>query len=88
MENCVHQMYRTLKFLKKKKIEFVECTNSWKCDGKSMNIPNHDNSLENCVHKMYKQSGLVDKFDFIEYKIVKNSKENYVDQMYRSFKFV
>ena len=53
-----------------------------------MNIPNHDNSLENCVHKMYKQSGLVDKFDFIEYKIVKNSKENYVDQMYRSFKFV
>ena len=36
-----------------------------------MNVPNHENSLENCVHKMDKQSGFVDKFDFIEYKIVK-----------------
>ena len=44
-----------------KKFEIVECRNSRKIDGKSMNIPN----LEG-VHKMYRQSRLVEKFDFIE----------------------
>ena len=47
------------KFVKKFKI--VECRNSRKIDGKSLNIPN----LEG-VHKMYRQSRLVEKFDFIE----------------------
>ena len=44
-----------------KKFELVECRNSIKIDGKSMNIPN----LEG-VHKMYRQSRLIEKFDFIE----------------------
>ena len=44
-----------------KKFELVECRNSRKIDGKSMNVPN----LEG-VHKMYRQSRLVEKFDFIE----------------------
>ena len=44
-----------------KKFELVECRNSRKIDGKSMNVPNHES-----VHKMYKQSRLVEKFDFIE----------------------
>ena len=44
-----------------KKFEIVECRNSKKIDGKSMNAPN----LEG-VHKMYRQSRLVEKFDFIE----------------------
>ena len=38
--------------LKKKNFEFVECTNSSKFDGKSMNVPNRETSLENCVYKM------------------------------------
>ena len=44
-----------------KKFEIVECRNSRKIDGKSMNVPN----LEG-VHKMYRQSRFVEKFDFIE----------------------
>ena len=44
-----------------KKFEIVECRNSRKIDGKSMNVPN----LEG-VHKMYRQSRLFEKFDFIE----------------------
>ena len=44
-----------------KKFELVECRNSRKIYGKSMNIPN----LEG-VHKMYRQSRLIEKFDFIE----------------------
>ena len=44
-----------------KKFELVECKNSRKINGKSMNIPNHEG-----VHKMYKQSRLVEKFDFVE----------------------
>ena len=44
-----------------KKFKIVECRNSRKIDGKSMNVPN----LEG-VHKMYRQSRLVEKFDFIE----------------------
>ena len=59
MENCVYQMYRLFRFVKK--FEFVECTNSGKIDGKSINVPNREG-----VHKMYRQSGLVEKFDFVE----------------------
>ena len=44
-----------------KKFEIVECRNSRKIDGKSMNVPNRKG-----VHKMYRQSRLVEKFDFIE----------------------
>ena len=44
-----------------KKFKIVECRNSRKIDGKSMNVPN----LEG-VYKMYRQSRLVEKFDFIE----------------------
>ena len=44
-----------------KKFELVECRNSRKIIGKSMNIPNREG-----VHKMYKQSRLVEKFDFID----------------------
>ena len=44
-----------------KKFEIVECRNSGKIDGKSMNVPNHEG-----VHKMYRQSRLVEKFDFVE----------------------
>ena len=44
-----------------KKFELVECRNSRKIDGKSMNVPNYEG-----VHKMHKQSRLVEKFDFIE----------------------
>ena len=44
-----------------KKFEIVECRNSRKIDGKSMNVPNRAD-----VHKMYRQSRLVEKFDFIE----------------------
>ena len=44
-----------------KKFELVECKNSRKIDGKSMNVPNREG-----VHKMYKQSRLVEKFDFVE----------------------
>ena len=43
------------------KFELVECRNSRKIDGKSMNIPNCEG-----IHKMYKQSRLVEKFDFVE----------------------
>ena len=43
------------------KFEIVECRNSRKIDGKSMNVPNREG-----VHKMYRQSRLVEKFDFIE----------------------
>ena len=63
MENYVHQMYNSFGFVKK--FEFVECTNSGKIDGKSKNVPNHENSMENCAHQMYKYFGLVEKFDFI-----------------------
>ena len=49
------------KFKFVKKFEIVECRNSRKINGKSMNVPN----LEG-VHKMYRQSRLVEKFDFIE----------------------
>ena len=44
-----------------KKFKLVECRNSKKIDGKSMNVPNRES-----VHKMYRQSRLVEKFDFIE----------------------
>ena len=37
-----------------------------KFDGKSMNVPNHENLLENCVHQKYKQSRLVEKIDFVK----------------------
>ena len=49
------------KFKFVKKFEIVECRNSRKIDGKSMNVPNRED-----VHKMYRQSRLVEKFDFIE----------------------
>ena len=44
-----------------KKFELVECRNSRKINGKSMNVPNRES-----VHKMYRQSRLVEKFDFVE----------------------
>ena len=44
-----------------KKFKLVECRNSRKIDGKSMNVPNHEG-----VYKMYRQSRLVEKFDFVE----------------------
>ena len=44
-----------------KKFELVECWNSRKIDGKSMNVPNREG-----VHKMYRLSRLVEKFDFVE----------------------
>ena len=44
-----------------KKFELVECRNSRKINGKSMNVPNHEG-----VQKMYRQSRLVEKFDFVE----------------------
>ena len=44
-----------------KKFELVECRNSRKINGKSMNVPNREG-----VHKMYRQSRLVEKFDFVE----------------------
>ena len=44
-----------------KKFELVECRNSGKINGKSMNVPNREG-----VHKMYRQSRLVEKFDFVE----------------------
>ena len=44
-----------------KKFELVECWNSRKIDGKSMNVPNHEG-----VDKMYRKSSLVEKFDFVE----------------------
>ena len=44
-----------------KKFELVECRNSRKIDGKSMNILNREG-----VRKMYGQSRLVEKFDFVE----------------------
>ena len=44
-----------------KQFEIVECRNSRKTDGKSMNVPNREG-----VHKMYRQSRLVEKFDFVE----------------------
>ena len=64
MENCVHQMHRSFGFVKE--LEFVECTKSLKFYGKSMNVPNRENSMENCVHQMYRYSELVEKFDFVE----------------------
>ena len=44
-----------------KKFELVECRNSRKINGKSMNVPNREG-----VHKMYRQSRLVENFDFVE----------------------
>ena len=44
-----------------KKFKLVECRNSRKIDGKSMNVPNRED-----VHKMYRQSRLVEKFHFVE----------------------
>ena len=52
-------MPRIIRILKKFKL--VECKNSGKIDGKSMNVPNGDG-----VHKMYRQFRLVEKFDFVE----------------------
>ena len=52
---------RLEKFEFVKKFELVECRNSRKIDGKSMNVPNREG-----VHKMYRQSRLVEKFDFVE----------------------
>ena len=66
-----------------KKFELVECRNSGKIDGKSMNIPNREG-----VHKMYKQSRLVEKFDLLKVQNNENSLEKYVRQMYRSYEFV
>ena len=40
-------MYRSFGFVKK--FKFVECTNSKKIDGKSINVPNCEG-----VHKMYR----------------------------------
>ena len=37
-----------------------------KIDGKSMNVPNHENLMENYIHQTYRQSGLVEKFDFVK----------------------
>ena len=53
--NC-HEKFKFVK-----KFELVECRNSRKIDGKSMNVPNHED-----VHKMYRQSRLFEKFDFVE----------------------
>ena len=64
MENCVHQVHRSFGFVKK--FEFIVCTKLLKFYGKSMNVPNRENSRENCVHQMYKYFGLVEKFDFVE----------------------
>ena len=62
MTRINHLMVNALqKFKFVKKFEMVECRNSRKINGKSMNVPNHEG-----VHKMYKQSRLVEKFDFIE----------------------
>ena len=61
MEDFVYQMYRSFGFVKK--FEFVKCTNWRKLDGKLMNVPNRENSMENCVHLMYRQSVVVEKFD-------------------------
>ena len=44
-----------------KKFKLVECRNSRKISGKSMNVPNREG-----VHKMYRQSRPVEKFDFVE----------------------
>ena len=44
-----------------KKFELVECRNSRKINGKSMNVLNCES-----VHKMYGQSRLVEKFNFVE----------------------
>ena len=44
-----------------KKFELVECRNSGKIDGKSMNVAKSEG-----VHKLYRQSRLVEKFDFVE----------------------
>ena len=66
-ERKMNDLYKSpnVKCLKKfkfvKKFELVECRNSRKIDGKSMNIPNREG-----VHKMYRQSRLVEKFDFVE----------------------
>ena len=50
-----------VKFEFVKNFKLVECRNSRKINGKSMNIPNREG-----VHKMYRQSRLVEKFDFVE----------------------
>ena len=57
-----------------KKFEIVECRNSRKIDGKSMNVPNREG-----VHK---------KFDLLKVQNNENSMEKYVRQMYRSYEFV
>ena len=44
-----------------KKFELVECRNSRKINGKSMNVLNCES-----IHKMYGQSRLVEKFNFVE----------------------
>ena len=49
------------KFKFVKKFVLVECRNSRKIDGKSMNVANREG-----VHKMYRQSRLVEKFDFVK----------------------
>ena len=66
-ERKMNDLYKSPngKYLEKfefvKKFESVECRNSRKIDGKSMNVPNREG-----VHKMYRQSRLVEKFDFVE----------------------
>ena len=44
-----------------KQFKLVECRNSRKINGKSMNVPTREG-----VHTMYRQSRLVEKFDFVE----------------------
>ena len=66
-----------------KKFELVECRNSRKIDGKSMNIPNREG-----VHKMYRQSSLVRNLISLKVQNNENSMEKYVRQMYISYEFV
>ena len=47
MENYVHQTYKLFEFVKE--FEFVKCTNSRKLNGKLMNVPTHEISIENCA---------------------------------------
>ena len=72
-------MYKEFKIVKKKKKkEFVECINSWKFDGKSMNVPNHENSKKNRVHRWTNSPNLLTNLILLRVQNNENSMENYV----------
>ena len=55
------------------KIEHIRCTEipDSRKNQISLNGQHRENSMENCVHQMFKNCGFIEKFEFIECKILR-----------------